>query len=193
MSLGRLYPVMLLPLHETSSPLLVFCSPHKDQWRGALMFSLIFAWMKDWVNNRATGNLRCHRSDYDATLMKCIRLIYKCLLFSSLNIFVVVQYILIETNNGYNIKIISWTIYLKWNSLTFIASPKVMKYVDWLVENNISQRMSLSRHVPFFMHRIYLPQDITQVYAYNKCVESLLASNERWLLTPNTDQGTVSV
>ena len=27
-------------------------SPHKGQWPGALMFSLIYAWMSGWVNNR---------------------------------------------------------------------------------------------------------------------------------------------
>ena len=27
-------------------------SPHKGQWRGALMFSLIYAWKDGWVNNR---------------------------------------------------------------------------------------------------------------------------------------------
>ena len=26
--------------------------PHKGQWRGALMFSFICAWINDWVNNR---------------------------------------------------------------------------------------------------------------------------------------------
>ena len=26
-------------------------SPHKDQWRGALVFSLICAWINGWVNN----------------------------------------------------------------------------------------------------------------------------------------------
>ena len=33
-------------------------SPHKGQWRGALMFSLIFVWINDWVNNREAGDLR---------------------------------------------------------------------------------------------------------------------------------------
>ena len=33
-------------------------SPHKGQWRGALMFSLICVWINDWVNNRKTGDLR---------------------------------------------------------------------------------------------------------------------------------------
>ena len=35
-------------------------SPHKDQWRGALMFSLICAWINGWVNNREAGDLRCY-------------------------------------------------------------------------------------------------------------------------------------
>ena len=44
-------------------------SPHKDQWRGALMFSLIFAWTNRWVNNRDAGDLRRHRAHYDVTVM----------------------------------------------------------------------------------------------------------------------------
>ena len=31
-------------------------SPHKGQWRGALIFSLICAWINDWVNNRGAGD-----------------------------------------------------------------------------------------------------------------------------------------
>ena len=31
-------------------------SPHKGQWRGALMFSLICIWINDWVNNREAGD-----------------------------------------------------------------------------------------------------------------------------------------
>ena len=40
-------------------------SPHKDQWRGALAFSLICAWINVWVNNREAGDLRRHRAHYD--------------------------------------------------------------------------------------------------------------------------------
>ena len=40
-------------------------SPHKGQWCGALMFSLICAWIKGWVNNCKAGDLRRHRADYD--------------------------------------------------------------------------------------------------------------------------------
>ena len=44
-------------------------SPHKDQWCGALLFSLIFAWMNSWVNNGDAGHLRHHRAHYDLIAM----------------------------------------------------------------------------------------------------------------------------
>ena len=31
-------------------------SPHKGQWRGALMFSFICAWMNDWINTCEAGD-----------------------------------------------------------------------------------------------------------------------------------------
>ena len=40
----------------------------KCQWRGALMFSLIWAWLNGWVNNREAGDLRRHRAHYDVTV-----------------------------------------------------------------------------------------------------------------------------
>ena len=45
-------------------------SPHKGQWRGALMFSLICAWSNSWANNGDTGDLRRHRAHYDVILMQ---------------------------------------------------------------------------------------------------------------------------
>ena len=44
-------------------------SPHKGQWRGALMFSLICAWTNDWVNNRDADDLKRHRAHYDVSVM----------------------------------------------------------------------------------------------------------------------------
>ena len=44
-------------------------SPHKGQWRRALMFPLIGAWTNGWENNRDAGDMRCHRAHYDVTLM----------------------------------------------------------------------------------------------------------------------------
>ena len=44
-------------------------SLHKGQWRGALMFSLLCAWMNDWVNNREAGDFRRHRAHYEVIVM----------------------------------------------------------------------------------------------------------------------------
>ena len=44
-------------------------SPHKGQWRGALIFSLICAWINGWVNNREAGDLRRDHAHYDITIM----------------------------------------------------------------------------------------------------------------------------
>ena len=63
---------------ETFSALLALCagnspvpvnSPHKGQWRGALMLSLIYAWINDWVNSREAGDLRRQRGHYDVSVM----------------------------------------------------------------------------------------------------------------------------
>ena len=45
-------------------------SPHICQWRGALMFSLIYTWINGWVNNGEAGDLRRHRAHYDVTVIK---------------------------------------------------------------------------------------------------------------------------
>ena len=44
-------------------------SPHKGQWRGALMFSFICNWINIWVNNLEAGGLRHHRAHYDMSVM----------------------------------------------------------------------------------------------------------------------------
>ena len=42
---------------------------HKGQWRGALMFSLICAWINCWVITGEAIDLRRHRTHYEITLM----------------------------------------------------------------------------------------------------------------------------
>ena len=44
-------------------------SPHKGQWRGALMFSLICTWINRWVNNHEAGDFRSYRAHYDVIVM----------------------------------------------------------------------------------------------------------------------------
>ena len=48
-------------------------SPHKGQWRGASMLSLICVWING-VNNREAGDLRRYRAHYDVTVMIWISL-----------------------------------------------------------------------------------------------------------------------
>ena len=43
--------------------------PHKGQWRGALIFSLICAWINGLVSNHEAGDLRWHRAQFDVTVM----------------------------------------------------------------------------------------------------------------------------
>ena len=44
-------------------------SPHKGQWRGALMFSLICTRINGWVNNREAGDLRRHSAHCGVRVM----------------------------------------------------------------------------------------------------------------------------
>ena len=44
-------------------------SRRKGQWRGALMFCMICAWINGWVNPREAADLRLHRAHYDVTVM----------------------------------------------------------------------------------------------------------------------------
>ena len=44
-------------------------SPHKGQWRGDLMLSLLCVWINGWVNNREAGDLRRYHALYDVIVM----------------------------------------------------------------------------------------------------------------------------
>ena len=60
----RYWPFVRGKIH--SSPV---DSPHKGQWRRALMFSLICAWTNGWANSRDGGDLRRHRAHYDVIVV----------------------------------------------------------------------------------------------------------------------------
>ena len=49
-------------------------SPHKGQWQGALIFSLICAWTNGWVSHRDASDLRRSRAHYDVIVMKYLQL-----------------------------------------------------------------------------------------------------------------------
>ena len=45
-------------------------SPHKGQWRGALVFPLICTRINGWVNNGEAGDFIRHRPHYDVIVME---------------------------------------------------------------------------------------------------------------------------
>ena len=62
--------------HQTFSALPALCaggspvySPHKGQWRGALMCSLVGARTNSWANNGDASDLRCHPDHYDVNVI----------------------------------------------------------------------------------------------------------------------------
>ena len=66
-------------------------SPHKGQWRRALMFPFICAWINVQTNNREAGDFRHHSARYDVTVMSNDRQLH-CYLWVFFN------YILIRTS-----------------------------------------------------------------------------------------------
>ena len=78
-------------------------SPHKGQWRGALMFSLICPWIYGWVK---AGDLRCYRAHYDVIVMQLYP--WKCARTGPLN----------------DITWVSWRIDYLFNSLFRLTSRK---------------------------------------------------------------------
>ena len=57
------------PCHWSLRHRLPVNSPHKGQWRRALMFSLICDCTTVWINNRDAGDMRRHRAPYDFTVI----------------------------------------------------------------------------------------------------------------------------
>ena len=57
----------LLAICAANSPVIGVNSPHKGQWRGGLMFSVICTWINGWVNNGEAGDLRRHRTVIEMT------------------------------------------------------------------------------------------------------------------------------
>ena len=51
-------------------------SPHEGQWRGALMFPLICAWTKGWVNIRDTDYLSHHRAHCDVPVTLFVSMLW---------------------------------------------------------------------------------------------------------------------
>ena len=113
---------------ETFSALLAICagnspvpvnSPHKGQWRGALMFSLICVWINGWVNNHEAGDLRRNCGHYDVIVMHGSSEICPCNnLLSRYNYMIIVKF-LIFIKSCWQI----YKFYLVWRCIVWI--PRV--------------------------------------------------------------------
>ena len=108
-------------------------SPHKGQWRGALMFSLICVWINGWVNNRDAGDLRCyrplwrHRNVYDSS--QCSRT------WGS-----VWQYQLLEIEWGVNVSI-NWDTIGSGDDMAPVRyQASIWTIADWF---NLTERVSM--------------------------------------------------
>ena len=74
-------------------------SPHKGQWHGALMFSLICVWINGWVKNREAGDLRHHHAHYDVTVMGQIWMAKSISIFCYVSLKVCVANFQIDANS----------------------------------------------------------------------------------------------
>ena len=107
-------------------------SPHKGQWRGALMFSLIRVWIKGWVNNREAGDLRRYRGHYDVIVtFIMIWGWYGCLYSiaplsmttqTCLNTYFVCSYCCIITDLKTHAESITYTVRCRYNAVNFLTN-----------------------------------------------------------------------
>ena len=58
-------------------------SSHKGQWCGALMFSVICAWINGWVTNREADELGRHCDHYDITVMGYLYFVFSIAFYLS--------------------------------------------------------------------------------------------------------------
>ena len=80
--------------------------PHKGQWRGALMFSLIYAWINDWVNNREAGDLRRQHGHYDVIVMSASYCIIAVVLII---LPIAMEFVIILCRRGFHNQFLYWS------------------------------------------------------------------------------------
>ena len=82
----------LLAIYAGNSPVTGEFPSHKGQWRVALMFSLICAWINGFVNIREAGDMRRYRAHYDVIEMG----VYSCVDKNEFNKFTKLRPVKIE-------------------------------------------------------------------------------------------------
>ena len=127
-------------------------SPHKGQWRGVLMFSLISTWTNGSVNNRDAGDLRCHRVHYDVIIMDMWYLIFSSIGAKDIWINMKVA----NTGSPYTLSISNGTILDNDAIQPLFASGDPNEVIDWF-----SFKKSWQWGIPHInlvmTHRVYFP------------------------------------
>ena len=105
-------------------------SPHKGQWRGALMFSVICARINGWVNNREAGGWRRNHALYDVTVMDSVHLVHRTKNTGSVDI----VYFMVGISTAYSIILASYKLPFWINTcLSFSLKRKLRtQVVRWM-------------------------------------------------------------
>ena len=105
-------------------------SPHKGQWRGALVFSLMCAWINVGVNNREDGDLRHHRVHYDKFDNNSISIDHRKPFIMSRNL-----------RNGTRY---TWSLTCRFKNSTFEAGSST-PYMNWFIASIQSNYLSQTK------------------------------------------------
>ena len=157
-------------------------SPHKGQWRGALMFSLICTRINGWVNNDDAGDLRRHGVHYDVIVMpQYVARIIGNVCMRGIKVYFHKVVSTLDTRNTARFIEISWTIS---NNIKVGRNPASLrnfitvtsKWARWL--SNHQPHNGLLNHL--FRRRSKKTSKL--------CVTGLCAGNytsDRWILRTN--------
>ena len=101
-------------------------SPHKGQWGGALMFSLICAWINDSVNNREAGDLKRYRAHHCNGRHDDIRMVndMMCEIFLSCGCRFIDKFVELNHSRSYK----------SWHTHTchWLYSPKIFSFTAYI-------------------------------------------------------------
>ena len=98
-------------------------SPHKSQWREALMLSQISAWTNGWASNRDAGDLRRLCAHYDVNVMHKVPVIRKSLpCYDVINDAYTHMHQLSSAGNGLIDACIFWRRVIAWTIVDLLSS-----------------------------------------------------------------------
>ena len=110
-------------------------SPHKGQWRGAVMFPLIHTWINRRVNNGEAGDLRRYRAQYDVIVM--------------------LNYINICSTSVNSVHRSRWTDIYFLGDRPIAAFSHIIRRVSYHNKLCVFLTMTISYEIPIFLHYIH--------------------------------------